>query len=179
MLFKKTSLFGQAASCEIPLDWTDVSTLRTVPSHQEVYVDSSEVPGLQDSSVIIEILEREKIDDDQTAGTFFFTDLAKADEAVSFSIDAPRSCVLPSVSFLGTSASRVYIEGVQVKGKGSDSCSAKPVAVFMTVLRAKDYDTDILVTTHGAVDEFGSDYIRQVHKKISESLVFIDPTLFG
>ena len=174
MLFKKTSLFGQAASCEVPLDWTDVSTLRTVPSHQEVYVDSSE----QDSSVIIEILEREKIDD-QTAGTFFFTDLAKADEAVSFSIDAPRSCVLPSVSFLGTSASRVYIEGVQVKGKGSDNRSAKPVAVFMTVLRAKDYDADILVTTHGAVDEFGSDCIRQVHKKISESLVFIDPTLFG
>lgn len=178
MLFKKISLFGQAASCEVPIDWTDVSTLRTVPSHQEVYVDSSDVPGMQDSSVIIEILEREKIDD-QAAGTFFFTDLAKADDAVSFSIDAPRSCILASVPFLGTSASRVHIEGVQVKGKGSDGRSATAVAVFMTVLRAKDYDADILVTTHGAVDEFGSDSLRQVHKKISESLVFIDPTLFG
>ena len=171
--YKEVSLFGGAANCDIPRYWVDVALIRDVPSHQEVYADVE-----TEDSVIVEILEYEKIED-RSAGAFFFNDLARADSSVASSIDSSRSLVISSTQLLGSTASTVYVEGVQEKSKSDRSSIAKPVMVFMTVIRAVEYDSDILVTTHSLVDEFGPERARNIHSKIASSLTFTDSALFG
>jgi hypothetical protein len=51
--FRKTELFGGAMSCLMPASFEDISGYRTVPDHQEVFVDKE-----SNTSVTIEILAR-------------------------------------------------------------------------------------------------------------------------
>merc|ERR1712071_633671 len=76
--------------CKIPSTWRDVSQVRQVPDHQEVYQDCSigSDGGGTGSCLIIEILEREttNISDNSSSGevcSFFWNDLADANSAPS------------------------------------------------------------------------------------------------
>lgn len=51
--YKTTPLFGGAIVCDLPEHFADVSRLRQVPDHQEVYIDKD---GF--TSIIVEITER-------------------------------------------------------------------------------------------------------------------------
>ncbi|KAJ9647044.1 hypothetical protein H2201_007212 [Coniosporium apollinis] len=51
--FKSTPLFGGAITVDLPSTFSDVSNIRQVPDHQEVYLDSN---GF--TSVMFDILER-------------------------------------------------------------------------------------------------------------------------
>jgi hypothetical protein len=51
--FRSTPLFGGALICELPSTFADVSTIRQVPDHQEVYLDKD---GF--TSIIFDITER-------------------------------------------------------------------------------------------------------------------------
>ncbi|KAI1189495.1 Mog1p/PsbP-like protein [Nemania serpens] len=51
--YQSTPLFGGALVCDLPTNFADVSQLRQVPNHQEVYIDKD---GF--TSIIIEINER-------------------------------------------------------------------------------------------------------------------------
>ncbi|KKA27205.1 hypothetical protein TD95_002109 [Thielaviopsis punctulata] len=51
--YKSTKLFGGAIVADLPTNYIDVSTLRSVPDHQEVFIDKD---GF--SSIVIEINER-------------------------------------------------------------------------------------------------------------------------
>ncbi|KAI1194298.1 Mog1p/PsbP-like protein [Nemania serpens] len=51
--YQTTPLFGGALSCDLPTKFADVSQLRQVPNHQEVYIDKD---GF--TSIIVEINER-------------------------------------------------------------------------------------------------------------------------
>lgn len=70
-MYMERPLFGGALSCDVPADWRDVSDIRQVPDHQEVW---QEMDG---SVLIVEILQRQEIDD-QNAALFFFNDLAES-----------------------------------------------------------------------------------------------------
>ena len=171
--YKHVVLFGGAASCDVPADWVDASAYRDVPSHQEVFVHKH---ATREQSVIVEILQFESAVVDSLAGAFFFDDLATADAAAS---STKSKGSMGEAMFLGTKATRVDVEGIQVKAKLGPTAPAQPVAVFMTAFRVPAFDADILVTTHYLVDEFGRDGIRDIHMHIARSLEFSDPTLFG
>ena len=51
--YKLAPLFGGAITASIPATYTDVSAIRQVPDHQEVWLDSE---GF--TSIVVEILER-------------------------------------------------------------------------------------------------------------------------
>ena len=51
--YKLAPLFGGAITASIPSTYTDVSAIRQVPDHQEVWLDSE---GF--TSIVVEILER-------------------------------------------------------------------------------------------------------------------------
>jgi len=53
MEFKPVPLFGGALAVELPSNFADVSDIREIPDHQEVYLDAQGY-----SNVIVEILER-------------------------------------------------------------------------------------------------------------------------
>jgi hypothetical protein len=166
-MFSKRSLFGGAASCEVPQDWIDVSTLRDVPDNQEVFVDRT-----GDVSAIVEILEYQKNVADKDAAVFFFNDLADADHAQSTQIDEVGE-VVPWTLLPGTTGScMIEIKGQQVKAKSGPGRDPTNVFVFISVFRAPSVNADILVTTHAASD------LTEVHRRISQSLNFTDPHLF-
>ncbi|KAL8997073.1 MAG: hypothetical protein Q9169_003563 [Polycauliona sp. 2 TL-2023] len=69
--FKPTDLFGGALTATFPASYADVSNIREVPDHQEIYLDASGY-----SSVIIEIAERvSHPPSDQEALKFHFEDI--------------------------------------------------------------------------------------------------------
>lgn len=173
-LFKRVNLFGGAATVDLPEDWIDASTLRDVPNYQEVYVEKS---GGKDQSVIIEALQYEERVPDGNAAHFFFADLGHADGCVDSSLDE-NHVMTHSVEFLGARATKIIFEGIQKKSKSGRN-DPVPVGVFMTAIRCKAFDCDVLVTCHQEVDEFGLAPMRAIHKRISDSIDFNDPTLFG
>jgi len=88
-LLKHELLFGGAIRLAIPSKWRDVSDIRQVPDHQEVYQDCTFAGGIIPSSspgtiegtggcLIVEILERQDDVKDAEAAKYFFTDLAEA-----------------------------------------------------------------------------------------------------
>lgn len=75
------SLYGGAITCDIPSDWCDLSQVRQVPDHQEVYQDCSLETDGAGACVIFEILEREGHIRNEEAALYFFDDLADANSA--------------------------------------------------------------------------------------------------
>lgn len=84
--FVKRELYGGALTCRIPKLWRDVSLVRQVPDHQEVYQDcsvDSPAGGGTGSCLVFEILERQNDVSNDKACSFFFNDLADSNAAPS------------------------------------------------------------------------------------------------
>mmetsp|Transcript_14775 Transcript_14775/g.22258 ORF Transcript_14775/g.22258 Transcript_14775/m.22258 type:complete len:194 (+) Transcript_14775:90-671(+) len=137
-------LFGGAIVCTLPTSYEDISVYRTVPDHQEVYVDKT-----SNTSVIVEILSRQDVSD-ASAPQFFFDDLvefnrAKASEVYYSKVDVSSSCI-PSID---ASKSRCLLIGRQEVEKDH---RLDNVLVFMVLLRLPEKETDILITMNSALD---------------------------
>jgi hypothetical protein len=82
-------LFGGGMSIRIPPQWRDVSDIRQVPDHQEVYqnIEGSttdlENAGGSGCCFGIDLLDRIDTLDDGDAAVFYFKDLAEANDAIS------------------------------------------------------------------------------------------------
>jgi len=90
----KRELYGGAIILSVPTHWRDVSQVRQVPDHQEVFQDCTIADDTSNSSssdkkpssqilplggcMIVEILERQNEISDEDAASFFFHDLAEA-----------------------------------------------------------------------------------------------------
>jgi hypothetical protein len=171
--YKQVSLYGGAATCMIPSAWVDVSTLRDVPDHQEVYVHPT---AQYEQSVIIEILAHETDILDADAGKYFFNDLAHADGSTSSEIQ--KSVTFPrQIEILNIDAVEIHMEGIQTKGKTGHSSITQAVLVYMDVIRVPKLGSDILITCHSLPDGIGS--IKAIHQEITRSLKFVDSTLFA
>ncbi|KAF2743702.1 Mog1p/PsbP-like protein [Sporormia fimetaria CBS 119925] len=68
--YKSTELYGGAIVVDLPTGFGDVSTIRQIPDHQEVYVDSNGY-----SNVVFEILEHVDKPSDADALQYHFQDL--------------------------------------------------------------------------------------------------------
>ena len=73
----KHSLFGGAITMSLPDNFEDVSSLRQVPDHQEVFVDK-----LTETSLIVEILNYEETITDENAASYYFEDLAQCNQVI-------------------------------------------------------------------------------------------------
>ena len=74
----RRELFGGAMTIMLPETFEDVSVLREIPDHQEVFVDrDSEV------SLIVELLEHDGTISDEHAPTYYFKDLATCNDVRS------------------------------------------------------------------------------------------------
>jgi Ran-interacting Mog1 protein len=72
--YRPTPLFGGALHAQIPSSFIDVSALRQVPDHQEVFVQHD---GF--ASIMFDVLERVDAASDEDAVKFHFDDLAGAE----------------------------------------------------------------------------------------------------
>ena len=76
-IWEMKQLFGGAISSLIPKSFEDVSLIRQVPDHQEVFVDKN-----TEMSLIVELMQAsESIPDDQAAA-HYFDDLSLCNEVL-------------------------------------------------------------------------------------------------
>lgn len=139
------SLFGGAISTTFPLRFTDVSDIRQVPDHQEVFVD----PG-RDESLIIELLDlKHDVADTGSAG-WFFNDLANEQDAEDttvieqsgvFEANGLRYRNMPAV--ISTAVGQMSVSKAR-QGREAQNL----VKVYLANLRLKGVNTDVLITAY-------------------------------
>ncbi|KAI4284583.1 MAG: hypothetical protein L6R38_001284 [Xanthoria sp. 2 TBL-2021] len=139
--FKSTELFGGAITVNFPASYADVSNIREVPDHQEIYLDAS---GF--SSVIVEIAERvSHPPTDQEALRFHFEDIVdEHDTSRIWHTNVAQLPHLPSntpcYTLLATTTPPPATNGnVHTK-------TPSFTAVMLTLIRLVAQSTDIVVT---------------------------------
>ncbi|KAL9043041.1 MAG: hypothetical protein Q9180_000163 [Flavoplaca navasiana] len=141
--FKPIELFGGAITANLPASYADVSNIREVPDHQEIYLDAS---GF--SSVIIEIAER--VSDpptDQEALKFHFEDIVdEHDTSRVWHTDVAQLVHLPPnapcYTLLATTTPPPATNG-NIHAK-----TPSFTAVLLTMIRLEAQSTDIVVTVN-------------------------------
>jgi len=179
-------LFGGALECALPARFGDISNVREVPDHQEVFADVD-----TDQSIIFELLGLEDVEDSQAAA-HFFKDLAAAN-------DAENACQILHVEPLGKAeipnfddkVSKSVLVGQQQIAKFNEHAK-NLVTVYLGNIRLRDVRTDVLVTFNdpimispasssmqSVVSTDQSTSTPTIFKAILQSLVVKDWTVFG
>ncbi|KAH7138274.1 hypothetical protein B0J11DRAFT_514006 [Dendryphion nanum] len=137
MSFKSTPLYGGAIQADLPTNFHDASTIRQIPDHQEVYIDSNGY-----SSIVIDILEYVTKDTDEEALQYHFADLIdgtgdKTNVLEQSRADMGRTPNHPvyTLSFLQTPQS------LNPRRKEPEF-----VAIHLLLLRLREKGTDIVIT---------------------------------
>ncbi|KAJ2896720.1 hypothetical protein GGI21_005015, partial [Coemansia aciculifera] len=120
----RRSLFGGAMSIDIPERLTDVSNLRQVPDHQEVFADAK-----TDESVIIEILEAVDKTDGIDAIQYHYKHVCELNNA------PPKNDHMSSTGPLKTMPHAFYLFGEQTVAKFNEksALAQNTVAVHMAL----------------------------------------------
>ncbi|XP_030961412.1 ran guanine nucleotide release factor [Quercus lobata] len=144
-LYSERPLYGGAISSTFPNRFQDVSNIRQVPDHQEVFVDPA-----RDESLIFELLDlKHEVGDDGSA-VWFLQDLATEQEAEegmvieqSGVIDAPGLCYRNIPAVVTTAVGQMAIS------KGRQGREAQNIVkVYLANLRLKEVGTDVLITAY-------------------------------
>nr|POE83646.1 putative ran guanine nucleotide release factor [Quercus suber] len=144
-LYSERPLYGGAISSTFPNRFQDVSNIRQVPDHQEVFVDPA-----RDESLIFELLDlKHEVGDDGSA-VWFLQDLATEQEAEggmvieqSGVIEAPGLCYRNIPAVVTTAVGQMAIS------KGRQGREAQNVVkVYLANLRLKEVGTDVLITAY-------------------------------
>ncbi|CAJ1353534.1 unnamed protein product [Effrenium voratum] len=140
---QEAQLYGGAMLCELPRSFADASTLREVPDHQEVWVDTG-----SDRSLMIEILERKDVADEE-AMHFFLSDLAAFNDASEASILRSGPLAPEEVPHVpGACAAKAV--GEQIVAKFREDRRNR-VQIHAAVLRLPQVSTDVLITLNDPV----------------------------
>ncbi|KAK7274807.1 hypothetical protein RIF29_15906 [Crotalaria pallida] len=138
-------LFGGKISSIFPHRFQDISNVREVPDHQEVFADPS-----RDESLIFELLEFKPDVPDNGSATWFLQDLAREQDAEGCVV-IEQSGVLdaPGLMYRNTPAVVSTAVGQMTISKGRQGREAQNlVKVYLANLRLKAVETDVLITAY-------------------------------
>lgn len=139
------NLYGGAIQALLPTSFLDVSDLRPIPDHQEVFLDPSD-----DSCIIVELMELDtEHGDGEGAIRHQFAELASQNESHGTSLVNDHVFVYPMsfISSLDSSVSRYGVVGVQnIQKHRSANAPVDLVIIMMVLLRVPQVSTDILIT---------------------------------
>ncbi|CAM9676587.1 unnamed protein product, partial [Phaeothamnion confervicola] len=146
------NLFGGALRCVMPASFRDVSEVRQVPDHQEVWVDKK-----SDVSIVVELLGLATGVGDQVGAKYFIEDLAEANEAAGATIDFFAPLPNNAMPRLPEEVPKSAAVGLQAVTKfrrppggdssiGGGSVPSEVVRIFLVNVRLKSVGTDLLVT---------------------------------
>ncbi|PON59200.1 Ran-interacting Mog1 protein [Parasponia andersonii] len=143
--YSERPLFGGAIVSTFPQRFQDVSNIRQVPDHQEVFVDPA-----RDESLIFELLELKNEVGDNGSATWFLQDLASEQEAEgsvvieqSVVVEAPTLCYRTIPAVVTTAVGQMAIS------KGRQGREAQNVVrVYVANVRLKEVNTDVLITAY-------------------------------
>ncbi|KAK2375149.1 ran guanine nucleotide release factor [Trifolium repens] len=138
-------LFGGKISTVFPNRFQDVSNIREVPDHQEVFADPS-----RDESLIVELLEYKPDVADNGSAAWFLQDLANEQDAEG-TVVIEQSGVLeaPGLMYNNIPAVITTAVGQMAISKGRQGREAQNIVkVYLANLRIKGVETDVLITAY-------------------------------
>ncbi|GLT27842.1 hypothetical protein SLA2020_028130 [Shorea laevis] len=143
--YSQRPLFGGAISSTFPLRFQDVSNIRQVPDHQEVFVDPA-----RDESLIFELLDFKHDVGDNGSAAWFLQDLCNEQDAEGFTIieqsgvaEAPELCYRSIPAVVTTAVGQMGIS------KGRQGREAQNIVkVYLANVRLKEVATDVLITAY-------------------------------
>ncbi|KAJ3684914.1 hypothetical protein LUZ61_014078 [Rhynchospora tenuis] len=138
-------LFGGAISCSFPARFQDVSNIREVPDHQEVFVDPT-----RDESLIIELLDLKSEVADHESATWFLRDLAiEQDASDSVVIEHSGMMELTGLQNGNEAVPAMTAVGKLAVSKGRQGRGAENIVrVYLANIRLKNVSTDVLITAY-------------------------------
>nr|GMD15157.1 probable ran guanine nucleotide release factor [Ipomoea batatas] len=144
-MYSERPLFGGAIASTFPVRFQDVSNVRQVPDHQEVFVDPA-----RDESLIFELLELKQDVADNGSATWFLQDLANEQDAEGTMLIEQSGVVeAPGLSFRTLPAIITTAVGQMAISKGRQGREAQNlVKVYLANVRLKEVTTDILITAY-------------------------------
>ncbi|KAJ7953794.1 ran guanine nucleotide release factor-like [Quillaja saponaria] len=138
-------LYGGKLSSTFPRRFEDVSNIRQVPDHQEVYVDPS-----RDESLIFELLELKHDVADNGSAAWFLQDLAiEQDAEGSMMIEQSGVVEAPGLIYRNVPAVVTTAVGQMAVSKGRQGREAQNIVrVYLANLRLKEVGTDVLISAY-------------------------------
>ncbi|ERM94432.1 hypothetical protein AMTRI_Chr04g252830 [Amborella trichopoda] len=138
-------LFGGAISSAFPNRFQDVSNIRQVPDHQEVFVDPN-----RDESIIFELLDLKRDVEDSGSALWFLQDLATEQDAEGSLVIEHTGTVEPrELQHNDLQAVITTAVGQMAISKGRQGREAQNlVRVYLANLRLKQVATDVLITAY-------------------------------
>jgi len=143
--FTQRQFFGGAIVCDVPTAWKDISDLRQVPDHQEVYL-GADMPN--EPNLVVEILEHQSTVSDREAPQYLFQDLAEANESqeTSFKLRHPSPSSSEYVFFTGKGQQVIAMgRSHDIHGNALQQ-EIRYSQIELGVLRLPQVGTDLLVT---------------------------------
>ncbi|KAI8590988.1 hypothetical protein BDZ88DRAFT_412998 [Geranomyces variabilis] len=186
------ALYGGAMQINVPASFLDVSVVRQVPSHQEVFVDQ-----LTDQSIMIELLDLVEEAHGDEVGRYHFAQLASDNDAAESEIITQEgidvATVLPS---LPPTTKATIVTGRQSIAKFNEQSADahNVVLICLAVVRLPDVATDLLLSLNcptvlaplsssaaavprpAAGDELEA---KEIFARMLHSLRILDWSLFG
>jgi len=141
------SLFGGAIATILPVAFEDVSTIRQVPDHQEVFVDRN-----SEMSFIVELVSYDEDVSDADAPGYYFADLGQCNEAKNVRVDSKG--IIPAEARLtplltDRTTVRCAITGRQTVSKfRREDAPLEVVQIILVVIRLPHVGTDMLLSVN-------------------------------
>ena len=141
------SLFGGAIATILPVAFEDVSTIRQVPDHQEVFVDRN-----SEMSFIVELVSYDEDVSDADAPGHYFADLGQCNEAKNVCVDSKG--IIPAEARLtplltDRTTVRCAITGRQTVSKfRREDAPLEVVQIILVVIRLPHVGTDMLLSVN-------------------------------
>ncbi|KAK9286536.1 hypothetical protein L1049_014934 [Liquidambar formosana] len=138
-------LFGGAIASTFPLRFQDVSNVRQVPDHQEVFVDPA-----RDESLIFELLDLKHDVADNGSAAWFLQDLATEQDADgSMVIEQSGVFEANGLSYRNMPAVITTAVGQMAISKGRQGREAQNIVrVYLANMRLRGVGTDVLITAY-------------------------------
>jgi hypothetical protein len=157
----KQDLYGGAITMSFSSDFKDISNIRVVPDHQEVWTDGD------DNTIIIELLNYKDDISTEESGKFFFNDLAEASGASSSELHYhgildPDVC--PDISSTKCGAVGLHHVAKFREEEKIGESARNQVMVYILNLRLEDVGTDVLVTMYRTIQVGESSSTTEVKK---------------
>ncbi|CAN6446273.1 unnamed protein product [Victoria cruziana] len=138
-------LFGGTILSAFPVRFQDLSSIRDVPDHQEVFADSS-----RDESLLFELLDLKNDVGDSESAIWFLQDLANEQDAEgSLVIEQSGSLQPADLMFNDLPAVITTAVGRMAVSKGRQGREAQNIVrVYLANLRLKAVGTDVLIIAY-------------------------------
>ncbi|CAN6239713.1 unnamed protein product [Urochloa humidicola] len=139
------ALFGGAISTAFPARFQDVSNIREVPDHQEVFVDPD-----RDESLIFELLDLKGEVDDAGSALWFLRDIANEQDAGdNMVVEHSGTLELPGLHLGEAPAVARTSVGQLAVSKGRQGKEAQNIVrLYLANIRLKNAATDVVITAY-------------------------------